>query len=130
MNTMREHLKEMHTAHADFHARAAKAHSNIAKCFDKMADGDENFSKLAEAHQSLADAHVDAGEFDVSCCKTLDMGKAMGMDGGDGLVPDFISSITPEVPANIKAVPRYGSPEIDLAKIEPALQRIVGIGGE
>ncbi len=123
MSTMKEHLKEMHTAHADFHATAAKAHQAMA--------ADENESDASrDFHKTMAAAHTTAGESAVQCCKSLDAThKAMGMGEPDRIGPDAVSIIYREDNVNLKMVPRAGAPEFRKATegMDAELVKLAGL---
>jgi hypothetical protein len=126
--TTREHLKGMHTKDAEHHVAAAKHHRTLAKLFGKMDI--ESAEDVAAAHEGLAQSHIAMSEFHLECCKGLDAThKAMGMDGGDALVPDFISSIAPDIPQHIRAIPRVGQPELALDKsaVSEQFQKLVSV---
>lgn len=107
--TMRTHLKEMHSNHASFHIKASKAHAALAKTFGGMKDM-EGADDLAAGHKELAAAHADAAENAISCCKTLDDAfKAMigGDDDLSKIVPDGVRAVYPN---NNMLVTRTGQP--------------------
>jgi hypothetical protein len=123
--SMKAHLRDVHEKSAEHHIVMAKIHGAAVKKAAAMEDGDaETFHKAAMAeHAQMAEHHL-------SCCKTLDAtSKAMGMDGGDW--PEGLSAIVPELPANIRAVPRAGQREIELGKlsdgVDPELAKAVGL---
>ena len=126
--TTREHLRKFHEQSAEHHVRMAKGHRAISKHFGKseMVEGSED---LAAAHEELAKAHTDQAAYHVECCKTLDAAhKAMGMNGDGDSWPSGLSIIAPEVPSNIRAVPRYGAPEFRKATegMDETLVKVIG----
>ena len=116
--TMREHMRDTHEKLAAHHVRMGKIH-NAALKKAAMEDGDEEFHKGAMAeHAAMAEHHLE-------CCKALDA-THKAMDGGDSW-PTGLSIITPEIPQNIRAVPRAGQREImNKAEIAPGLEKVLG----
>jgi hypothetical protein len=125
VTSTRTHLKEMHTAHADFHVRAAASHAKLAKCFGKMDV--EGADDVGSAHQELAAAHAAAAAHSVQCAKALDASsKAMGMGDDDVMpMPAGLSSVYKM--DNLRAVPRTGSPELGATSVDPALHKFIAI---
>jgi hypothetical protein len=101
-------MKKALTALATHCATMAKAHQTSA---DDYEDG----CSESVYHKAAAASHLATGEEMVSCCQECmkvsdaDFAKAesLGLDW-DSLIPTAVSGITPDVPANVRAVPRYG----------------------
>ena len=98
-------MGEAHKTMMNEHETGSAAHE-----FHKSANAFH--LKKAEHHDNASDEHADMGEFCVECAKSLSQAqKAMGMDS-DAIMPDFVSSIAPELPQNFRAIPRAGQREV------------------
>jgi hypothetical protein len=123
--TMREHLNDFHKRAAEFHLNKAKSYGALGKSFGNMRKAakveDDDSEDVETTLAALAEEELSMGEFHVSCCKTLDaMGKAIGMDR-DAIMPDFVSSVIPEV----HAIPRFGQREITKGDVPQELEKLV-----
>ena len=129
MATMKEHLKSFHEKAAGFHTQAGKHHAALAKCFGSMskAGGIESSSDISDAHKGLSEQHISLAEFHLECCSDLMSKAAIGMDRDD-LIPDQVFGYLPEMPSNVRAVPRAGQREFGADKFEPGsvMEKIFG----
>jgi hypothetical protein len=129
--TVKEHLKSVHTKLAEHHVAAAKFHKSLAKCFGmEKAQAMESSSDIADAHEGLAQQHIDLAEYHLTCCQ--DLSKAAGFDDlakADGMMPDFVSALAPEVPSSVRMVLRSG--QRDFSKVtdgmDTDLSKVIGL---
>jgi len=119
-----EHLKKMHTAAAEHHARMAKAHKSALGKAAAMESDDG----ASEFHQSAMDAHTQAGEYHAQCAKDLSASmKADGMDNSDELMPlpTGLTTKTPDMPG-VRAVPRAGMRPLPTSAESPLYAKVFG----
>jgi hypothetical protein len=124
----RAKAKELLAAMASHHLEMAKAHQ--AEC-DK-ADGMENASDF---HKAGCASHTTMAEAIVKCSKAMNDGeleKAFGSSRGSEMVPlpEGLSTVAPDLPSNIRAVPRYGQREItsgNRTDLPPEFQKIISV---
>jgi hypothetical protein len=133
------HSIRLAKAHAARHAVLTKGKALFSKA--AKADGMDNFSdvsdwidELVEQEAEMRDANTDAGEFFAECmkaCKAMgddDLGKSFGMSDRRGLMPDEVSGVVPDMPLNVRAVPRFGQREIgELQPVAPGFEKLVEI---
>jgi hypothetical protein len=106
----KELMKKFLTASAAHHAEMAAAHQTSADDFEK-GSSEHTF------HSAAAKSHLTAGEESAACCQECmkadfgELSKAEGFDW-DALIPTRISAIAPEAPANVRAIPRAGAPNV------------------
>ena len=93
---------EDHDAQAQHHIRVAKLHGEARDRCDE--DGDES---MAEFHKSMAIEHTGEAERHLLMCKTARTGELAKADSSLASVVGVI----PPMPANIRAIPRPGSPQ-------------------
>lgn len=101
-------IKDFHMKAAGFHSAMASAHQAECEKSD-MSEADSGF------HATAAAAHAEMGEYHCSCLKTVDddLGKGFGIfRGSDEPMPTNVSVIAPDVPAHIRAIPRFGQRNI------------------
>jgi hypothetical protein len=131
---IKDHMHELHARLAEHHAKVARHHSTMAKHHKELAanaegDAADTHEAIGDEHSAMAEHHASEGEFHLSCCKALAAAqKTMGMgnDPADALVPDFVSAIAPEIPMNVRAIPRAGQREFEKADAVPQeLEKIV-----
>jgi hypothetical protein len=151
MASVKEHLHSFHVRASQHHLARAKFHKSMSAHFHKLAamhkaaksemdEGGEAmdlFESAAGEHNAMADECVSMGEFHTDCAKCLSDGaepaaKAAMSDSARGaaLVPDNVSGITPEAPANIRPVPRYGAPNIERPGVPPEFEKMVAVETE
>ena len=133
MSTMREHLHEYHKVTAAHHEAMAKTHHAISETHAGMtktlkalnkeaADANE---QLAAHHKAMAAHHAAHSEFHASmaekCSKAIDAGDLEKA----AVLPRGFSLVTPDVPANLRAVPRNGQP-IMTSATDPAISFVFG----
>ena len=162
MNRATATWKGMHIGLAGHHVRMAKRHEKLAGNFDRLADcmskadmndddGDHESvcRDIAAEHRAASEEHVSQGEFHTALAKASDIDedisdmernqpytrtrKAVGMSRDDELIPDNVVGVIPDAVApNIRAIPRYGQP--DMSKVDetlPAhLQNLVKVESE
>jgi hypothetical protein len=107
---------------ADHHLTLCKAHADA--CDREGAD--------TEFHKTCMDSHATFAEKCVDMAKALDdsLGKGFGIfRGSDEPMPTEISAVAPTVPANIRAIPRYGQRSIGetAEPIDEAFKKIVEV---
>jgi hypothetical protein len=112
MATVREHLKDAHSAMAGFHRSMQKCHTDA---MGKAEDPHHAFHKAAaKNHQDAADAH------DAMCNEC-----AKAADGDlNKLVPTQISGVTPDNPTRVTAVPRFGAPPLQKSDVDPEFAKL------
>jgi hypothetical protein len=103
--SMKEHLVEMHKRLAKHHEAVSGHCQDLADCMGK-ASTDEG-AKGKGSLEELSGEHVAMAEFHDSCAAKC--AKA-ALSELNRVVPSNISGIAPDVPANTRAVPRYGAP--------------------
>jgi hypothetical protein len=152
VSTMKEHLQDGWTRQAEHqiskakhHTSLSKAHTDYAKAHQAMMDecdedspefefykaGRDFHLEKAEHHAATATEHTDMAEFCVECRKALD--KVQGgelsksdLDRFDGIRPDFVSSIVPEIPQHLRAVPRAGQRSLDeMSKVDANFEELL-----
>jgi hypothetical protein len=109
--TIKEHMKNFHTAAATHHEAAAKGHRTLAKLF-KAESGLESAADISNAHTELAECHDAAANDHAEMLKAV--GDEMAKADLNRLVPDKVSSVL-DYPPGVRAVPRPGSP--DMSKV-------------
>jgi hypothetical protein len=131
MSKVSEHLHSMHKfAHED----RKQAIADHQAAIDKAEDGMEDFHKASiERHKKAMAYHADGM---AECSKAI---QADGLEklNLDRLVPSNISTLAPprpEIRAEIRAIPRFGSPAVpsgaDARDVSEEFSKIFGLDAE
>jgi hypothetical protein len=134
-----EHLKALHTHHAEHFTKRARHHSQMHEHITRLADSltksksdmqgqeeaGESLHEMAALHKAMSGECADMAEFHIGCAKSFDStGKAMGFNDGDELapLPDGLSVIRGDAPPRMVARP--GMPELPINKIDPQFEKL------
>jgi hypothetical protein len=132
--------KSDHQASAEHHIRMGKLHKSALSALKKargMSDedeeegetgGDPSMDSFEKFHKGAMAEHAEMASHHLEMCKTAtaDFSKSEGMDR-DGIRPDSISLLAPEIPQHIRAVPRAGQREIGKAiDVDASLAKVIG----
>jgi hypothetical protein len=131
-------LHKHFTREGEHHIAKAKHHRAIAEHAGKVLDMhkaaaadmeglDELLQSYIDEHAAVAAEHADYATHCLKCAKACSTsGKAAGMDDDlDALIPSSISGVAPDVPPNIRAVARFGSPAVP-SKADATVAKIFG----
>ena len=140
---MKALLHEHFTRTGAHHVAKAKHHAAIAEHARKllsmhkaaksdMEGLDELLESYIEQHSAIGDEHAEMAAHCLESAKAVSASrKAAGMgDDLDEIMPSPISRVTPDVPPNLRAIPRFGAPEIRKADVPEIFQPLVRVNDE
>ena len=116
-------IKDFHVKYAAFHAEAARDNQDECDQANHDCEGSCFYAKRAAGHAAM-------GEFHSDCAKAVDaeFGKAFASRGSElEPLPQGLSTITPDVPSHIRAIPRTGQREIAEPQIDARFAHIVKV---